>query len=76
MRRATLIVIACIAAIPLLALAGPQEPGDRMLVHEWGTFTVLQDEQGKPVIYFHPPAAARRIKLDVAVTPGSGRCWR
>ena len=24
-------------------------PGDTLIVHEWGTFTVLQDEDGKPI---------------------------
>src|SRR5690349_15518141 len=24
-------------------------PGERLVVHEWGTFTVLQDENGKPI---------------------------
>ena len=29
---------------------GPADsPGDRLIVHEWGTFTVLQDENGKPI---------------------------
>ena len=31
------------------ATAGPHGPADTLVVHEWGTFTVLQDEQGTPV---------------------------
>jgi hypothetical protein len=57
-------VASCIARIvllagPLLLLSGAAaSPGaagksgaaaDRLVVHEWGTFTVLQDEQGKAV---------------------------
>lgn len=29
--------------------AGPTSPGDRLVVHEWGTFTALQDEKGQPI---------------------------
>src|SRR5438093_2884168 len=28
---------------------GSPSPGSGLVVHEWGTFTVLQDEQGKPI---------------------------
>lgn len=32
-----------------LAAPGPDAPRDTLVVHEWGTFTVLQDENGKPI---------------------------
>src|SRR6188474_580068 len=47
-----------LAAIVLLLACSPafsspgkatQQASDTLVVHEWGTFTVLQDEQGKPV---------------------------
>jgi hypothetical protein len=41
------------AALPTLTLAGngPEcvNQTNRLMVHEWGTFTVLQDESGKPI---------------------------
>src|SRR5215213_4620966 len=60
MKRAVAIcvAIALLLALPMLftvALASPDAAGksakgaDTLVVHEWGTFTVLQDEQGKPV---------------------------
>ncbi|MDB5301160.1 MAG: hypothetical protein JWO87_2823 [Phycisphaerales bacterium] len=40
-------------AVATFALASPPAPvassSDKLVVHEWGTFTVLQDERGKPV---------------------------
>jgi hypothetical protein len=44
--------LACSAAIVSGSPDVPgaaESPGDRLVVHEWGTFTVLQDENGKPV---------------------------
>src|SRR5687768_2479385 len=33
------------------AFASPDPPAnpERLIVHEWGTFTVLQDEEGRPI---------------------------
>ena len=45
----------CLVGTVLLLLApwarggSPSAPGDGLVVHEWGTFTVLQDERGKAV---------------------------
>ena len=34
---------------PALASSDPPANPDRLIVHEWGTFTVLQDEAGRPI---------------------------
>ena len=46
----TLMIVALVAA-GSFASPGPTSAGggDALAVHEWGTFTVLQDEHGKPV---------------------------
>ena len=36
-----------LATLALLLLAWPLAAGDRMVVHEWGTFTVLQNHDGQ-----------------------------
>jgi hypothetical protein len=50
---ASSLILAGAAALPSIALggSGPEcvNGGTRLMVHEWGTFTVLQDEKGEPV---------------------------
>jgi hypothetical protein len=46
---AVMLVMACPAVIVSGSPGGSEPPGDRLVVHEWGTFTVLQDENGKPI---------------------------
>jgi hypothetical protein len=53
-RLAPLVVLALFAFSPLIPASpvprGSARPGETgLVVHEWGTFTVLQDEQGKPI---------------------------
>ena len=53
-RRSLLaLLIAAGASLPLVRAAfasnDPPANPDRLIVHEWGTFTVLQDEEGKPI---------------------------
>lgn len=59
MTRRTLFKVLLAAGATLLfelsqprSLASPESPPDnpeRLIVHEWGTFTVLQDEEGRPI---------------------------
>jgi hypothetical protein len=42
------IAIAIVLGLPILALAG-ERPADKLVVHEWGTFTALQDETGRAI---------------------------
>ena len=44
MRCVVVAAAAVLAAWPMASLA---EAVDRLVVHEWGTFTALQDEAGK-----------------------------
>jgi hypothetical protein len=44
-KRTTL--LSALTLFLVAALAGPALAGDRLVVHEWGTFTSLQDEQGR-----------------------------
>lgn len=49
---APLIVLLVLTWLPgLLAAADPQQPRNnkKLVVHEWGTFTVLQDEMGRQI---------------------------
>jgi hypothetical protein len=51
-RTVALFIAAFTVAITQWSVASPAGPapcGEGLVVHEWGTFTVLQDEQGKPV---------------------------
>jgi hypothetical protein len=46
--RKLLTWLCCLPAVAaLLILPAPAAAGDRLVVHEWGTFTSLQDEQGR-----------------------------
>ncbi|HLY72591.1 MAG TPA: hypothetical protein VKU80_00605 [Planctomycetota bacterium] len=48
MRKFVLLAVgAGIAILP--AAAGAQQPGERWQIHEWGTFTALQNETGHPL---------------------------
>ena len=54
MRTASTAFVLLAAMCAALAYASPGGPSaspssDALVVHEWGTFTVLQDESGKPV---------------------------
>jgi len=48
-RLAPLVVVAVSVLSPLLFASPGKDPSSGLVVHEWGTFTVLQDEQGKPI---------------------------
>ena len=65
-----------IITILSFVLASPALAGDRLVVHEWGTFTSLQDEQGRPIggintddeavpDFVHQPIRALYIKSPV-----------
>lgn len=45
----SLLAALLLVAQPLGLRASPGAPAGGLVVHEWGTFTVLQDEKGKPV---------------------------
>jgi hypothetical protein len=54
--RSTVVALFLVAAVvcsrsaPALGSPGQSStPGDPLIVHEWGTFTVLQDENGSPI---------------------------
>ena len=43
------VVLASASAPAATSAVADPRPADALVVHEWGTFTVLQDEQGKPI---------------------------
>ena len=47
--RLGLIALVVLLLGPVLRAGSPSGSGDALVVHEWGTFTVLQDEQGKAI---------------------------
>jgi hypothetical protein len=49
MRLSSLVSFGFGLAGATLALASPVSVPDKLAVHEWGTFTVLQDERGAPI---------------------------
>ena len=42
-------VLAALTTVSTTALASPPSMADRLTIHEWGTFTVLQDEHGRAI---------------------------
>jgi hypothetical protein len=49
MKRMLPATVAMLAILATAALASPPSLTDRLIIHECGTFTVLQDEQGNPI---------------------------
>jgi hypothetical protein len=49
LRLAPLVVLAVSVFCPLLSASPGKDASSGLVVHEWGTFTVLQDERGKPI---------------------------
>src|SRR4051794_12112908 len=48
MKLATITTLAALG-MANMAAAAESSPNNRLAVHEWGTFTVLQNEKGQPI---------------------------
>jgi hypothetical protein len=49
MKLVTFTSIVAVLSLSVVLRAEAPAPGDRLVVHEWGTFTALQDEQGRSI---------------------------
>ena len=61
MRLKAILAFGCASVVATAALGSPATPSNQLTIHEWGTFTALQDENGN---------AVRGINTDDEPVPG------